>query len=97
MTVWTTDNNSSPHIGKTLHNISTAFTLLSLQSFFMIEKHFFLEDADPAIFFGAGNSPLRLVRALRPKLRIMGRDNVLKVMGAEEDMAEVEESFKRLQ
>ena len=97
MTVWTTDNNSSPHIGKTLHNISTAFTLLSLQSFFMIEKHFFLEDADPAIFFGAGNSNLRLVRALRPKLRIMGRDNVLKVMGAEEDMAEFEESFKRLQ
>ena len=46
----------------------------------MIEKHFFLEDADPAIFFGAGNANLRLVRALRPKLRIMGRDNVLKVM-----------------
>ena len=63
----------------------------------MIEKHFFLEDADPAIFFGAGNANLRLVRALRPKLRIMGRDNVLKVMGAEEDMAEFEESFKRLQ
>lgn len=97
MTVWTNDNNSSPRIGKTLHNISTAFTLLSLQSFFMIEKHFFLEDADPTIFFGAGNSNLRLVRALRPKLRIMGRDNVLKVMGAEEDMAEFEESFKRLQ
>ena len=63
----------------------------------MIEKHFFLEDADPAIFFGAGNANLRLVRALRPKLRIMGRDNVLKVMGAEEDMAEFEENFKRLQ
>ena len=63
----------------------------------MIEKHFFLEDADPAIFFGAGNANLRLVRALRPKLRIMGRDNVLNVMGAVEDMAEFEESFKRLQ
>lgn len=63
----------------------------------MIEKHFFLEDADPAIFFGPGNANLRLVRALRPKLRIMGRDNVLKVMGAEEDMAEFEEDFRKLQ
>ena len=63
----------------------------------MIEKHFLLEEADPATFFGAGNANLRLLRALRPKLRIIGRDNVLKVMGAEEDMAEFEETFSALQ
>lgn len=63
----------------------------------MIEKHFLLEEADPATFFGAGNANLRLLRALRPKLRIIGRDNVLKVMGAEEDMAEFEETFAALQ
>lgn len=63
----------------------------------MIEKHFILEEADPATFYGAGNANLRLVRALCPKLRIMGRGNVLKVMGSEEDLAEFEETFERLQ
>lgn len=63
----------------------------------MIEKHFILDEADPATFYGPGNGNLRLVRALHPKLRIIGRGNVLKVMGAEEDMAEFEETFARLQ
>lgn len=63
----------------------------------MIEKHFILEEADPATFFGPANANLRLVRALCPKLRIIGRDNVIKAMGAEEDVAEFEEHFERLQ
>lgn len=63
----------------------------------MIEKHFILEEADPALFYGPGNANLRLIRALCPKLRIIGRGNVLKVMGAEEDMAEFEEIFEHLQ
>lgn len=63
----------------------------------MIEKHFILEEADPATFFGVGNANLRLLRSLSPKLRIIGRGNVLKVMGAEEDMADFEESFAHLQ
>ncbi|RRD76317.1 PhoH family protein [Alloprevotella sp. OH1205_COT-284] len=63
----------------------------------MIEKHFILEEADPATFFGIGNANLRLLRALSPKLRIIGRGNVLKVMGADEDMADFEESFEHLQ
>ena len=63
----------------------------------MIEKHFVLEEADPAIFYGPANSNLRLVRALCPKLRIVGRGNVLKVMGGEEEMAEFEETFARLE
>lgn len=62
----------------------------------MIERHFVLEEADPATFFGVGNANLRLLRALNPKLRIIGRGNVLKAMGAEEDMAEFEEHFDRL-
>lgn len=63
---------------------------------FMIEKHFLLDEADPAIFYGPGNANLRLIRALRPKLRIIGRDNVIRVMGAEEDMTEFEELFQAL-
>lgn len=63
----------------------------------MIEKHFVIEDADPAIFYGVGNQNLRLLRALCPKLRIVARDNVMKVMGGEEDMAEFEELFTKLE
>lgn len=63
----------------------------------MIEKHYILEEADPAIFYGPGNANLRLLRALSPKLRIIGRGNVLKVMGAEEDLAVFDEDFQRLE
>ena len=47
----------------------------------MTERHYILEEADPAAFFGVNNANLRLLRALYPKLRIIGRDNVVKVMG----------------
>ena len=63
----------------------------------MIEKHYILEEADPAVFFGTGNANLRLLRALHPKLRIIGRDNVLKVMGGEEDMVAFDETFAALE
>lgn len=63
----------------------------------MIEKHFTLDEADPATFFGPGNANLRLLRAMWPKMRIIGRGNVLKAMGAEEDMADFEEALGRLQ
>lgn len=63
----------------------------------MIEKHYILEEADPVIFFGVNNANLRMLRALCPKLRIVGRDNVLKVMGGEEDMADFEDAFHALE
>lgn len=63
----------------------------------MIEKHFVLEEADPATFFGVNNANLRLLRALCPKLRIIGRDNVMKVMGGEEEMADFEDTFRSLE
>lgn len=63
----------------------------------MIERHYILEEADPALFFGVGNANLRMLRALYPKLRIIGRDNVLKVMGDEEEMADFEDTFRRLE
>lgn len=63
----------------------------------MIEKHFVIEEADPIVFYGPSNANLRMLRALCPKLRIVGRGNVLKVMGNEEDMAEFEEFFTRLE
>ena len=62
----------------------------------MIEKHYLLEEADPILFFGASNINLKILRALFPKLRIVGRDNVIKVMGSEEDMVLFEEIFEKL-
>ena len=63
----------------------------------MIEKHFVLEEADPVVFYGVGNANLRMLRALCPKLRIIGRDNVLKVMGSEEEMADFEDTFQAIE
>lgn len=63
----------------------------------MIERHFILEKADPQTFYGVGNAHLRLLKALRPKLRIVARDNVMKVMGSEEEIADFEEIFAHLE
>ena len=62
----------------------------------MIEKHIVLEDIDPVIFYGVGNGHLQMIRSLFPKLRIMARDNVIRVLGDEEQMAAFEESTEKL-
>ncbi len=63
----------------------------------MIEKHFILEEADPVIFYGANNANLRMLKALCPKLCIVARDNVVKVMCSEEEMADFEDLFRLLE
>ena len=63
----------------------------------MIEKHFILEEADPVIFYGVNNVNIKMLRALCPKLRIMARDNVVRVMGDEEEMANFEDIFTKLE
>ena len=62
----------------------------------LIEKHIVLEDIDPVIFYGVGNGHLQMIRSLYPKLRIMARDNVVRVLGDEEQMASFEESVEKL-
>jgi len=62
----------------------------------VIEKHLVLEDIDPVVFYGVGNANLQIVRSLYPKLRIVARDNVIRVLGDEEQMAAFEESVERL-
>ncbi|UKK49608.1 PhoH family protein [Prevotella sp. E9-3] len=62
----------------------------------MIEKHIVLEDIDPVVFYGVGNSHLQMVKALYPKLRIVARDNVIRVLGDEEQMAAFEESTEKM-
>ena len=62
----------------------------------VIEKHIVLENIDPVMFYGAGNQHLQMIRALYPKLRIVARDNVLRILGDEEQMAAFEESAERM-
>ena len=62
----------------------------------MTEKHIVLEDIDPVVFYGVGNSHLQMLKALFPKLRIMARDNVLRILGDEEQMAAFEEAAERM-
>ena len=62
----------------------------------MTEKHIVLEDIDPVIFYGKGNSHLQMIKALYPKLRIVARDNVLRIMGDELQMAAFEESVEKM-
>ena len=62
----------------------------------MIEKHIVLEDIDPVVLYGAGNAYLQIIKALYPKLRIVARDNVVRVLGEEEQMAAFEENIEKL-
>lgn len=62
----------------------------------VIEKHIVLEDIDPVTFYGINNCHLQMVRSLYPKLRIMARDNVVRVLGDEEEMCAFEESIERM-
>ena len=62
----------------------------------MIEKHFALEDIDPVIFYGVNNAHLQMIKSLFPKLRIVARDNVIKILGDEEEMAKIEEDLETM-
>ena len=45
-----------------------------------------MEDIDPVAFYGIGNSHLQMIRSLFPKLRIVARDNVVRVLGDDNDI-----------
>ena len=60
----------------------------------MIEKHIVLEDIDPIVFYGVGNSHLQMLKALFPKIRIVARDNVLRVIGDELQMTSFEDKVE---
>ena len=63
----------------------------------MIEKLIVLEDIDPVIFYGVNNANIQLIKALYPKLRIVARGNVIKVVGDEEEMCAFEENIIKLE
>ncbi|MBM6890821.1 PhoH family protein [Bacteroides caecigallinarum] len=63
----------------------------------MIEKHIVLEDIDPVIFYGVNNVNMQMIKALFPKLRIVARGNVIKIMGDEEEMCAFEDAITALE
>lgn len=63
----------------------------------MTERHIVLEDVDPISFYGVNNVNMQMIKALYPKLRIVARGNIIKVMGDEEEMASFDENMQKLQ
>ena len=62
----------------------------------MIEKHIVLDDIDPVVFYGVGNAHLQMIKSLFPKVRIVARDNVIRILGDEEQMAKLEEDIENM-
>lgn len=48
------------------------------------------------VFYGVNNSHLQIIRSLFPKLRIVARNNVIRVLGDEEEMASFEEKIEKM-
>ena len=63
----------------------------------MIERIIILENVDPLVFFGINNSNTQLLKTLFPKLRIVARGNVIKVIGEEEELTIFEENIHALE
>ncbi|MBR3976249.1 MAG: PhoH family protein [Bacteroidaceae bacterium] len=62
----------------------------------MIEKHIILDGIDPVGFYGARNANLQMLKRLYSKLRIVARDNVIKVLGDEEEIERFEKAVELL-
>ena len=63
----------------------------------MIERTIILSGADPVAFFGTNNSNFQLIKSLFPKLRIVARGNVIKVIGDEVELAGFEEKIREME
>ena len=63
----------------------------------LTEKHIVLEGIDPMVFYGVGNQHMQMLKALYPKLRIVARGNVLRIIGDEEQMAAFERAAAQMQ
>ena len=53
-----------------------------------------MEDIDPVAFYGVGNNHLQMIKSLFPKLRIVARDNVVRVLGDDRDITDFQEKIE---
>jgi len=63
----------------------------------MIERIIIFDTVDLITFFGTNNSNIQLVKSLYPKLRIVARGNVMKVIGDEPELIAFEEKMHELE
>ncbi|MDR1114970.1 MAG: PhoH family protein [Tannerella sp.] len=63
----------------------------------MIERIYILESVDPLTFYGVNNSHLQLIKNLFPKLRIVARGNVMKVIGEEEELEDFLKKIREIE
>ena len=52
----------------------------------MIERIYILESVDLVAFYGVNNAHIQLIKTLFPKLRIVARGNVMKIIGDEDEL-----------
>ena len=55
-----------------------------------------MEDIDPVVFYGVGNGHLQMIKSLYPKLRIVARDNVIRVLGENEEITSFEDNVEKM-
>lgn len=55
-----------------------------------------MEDIDPVVFYGINNVHLQMLKSLFPQLRIMARDNVIRILGDEEDIEKIEDNIENM-
>jgi phosphate starvation-inducible PhoH-like protein len=62
----------------------------------MIEKVVYLEGVDPQVFYGSGNKNLDKLKSFFPKLKVVGRDYELKVLGEPSEISRFESDVDKL-
>ncbi|HLO57779.1 MAG TPA: PhoH family protein [Bacteroidales bacterium] len=62
----------------------------------MIEKVVYLEGVDPQTFYGTGNRNLDKLKSFFPKLKVIGRDYELKVLGDPDEISRFETDVDKL-
>lgn len=62
----------------------------------MLERHIVLDDVDLRTFYGAKNIHLQMLKALYPKLRIVARGNLIKVLGDEAELCAFECNIEQM-
>jgi phosphate starvation-inducible PhoH-like protein len=62
----------------------------------MIEKVVYLEGVDPQTFYGSGNRNLDKLKSYFPKLKVVGRDYELKVLGETSEITRFESDVDKL-
>ena len=62
----------------------------------MTEKHIVIEDIDPVMLYGVGNGHLQIIKSLYPKLRVVARGNVIRVLGDTDEMERFEACIEQI-